>query len=145
MTEVEKTKNVKSFLERVGYQNDEGLESVRRFLKIGVPANSKDRNGFPATHIAMVNHCPKTVLMLIEYGAEINATDKDDATLLHCYIATLLHCYIATLLHCYIATLLHYASAAGYPSIVKYLIDNGCNVNQKAKYGLTPSLMTAGV
>jgi hypothetical protein len=101
--------------------NDNHFSIVQQYLDEGIPPSSCDSNGFPGVHCAMVHHSPKTVMLLIERGADINARDPDSATLLH------------------------YAAAAGYPSIVKYLIDHGADVNARALHGLTPTLLAAYV
>jgi ankyrin repeat protein len=106
----------KNFLESVSLRDDEDYQSTIIYLSKGVPVNSRNTNGFPATHIAIVNHNPQITMYLLEHGADVNATDPDSATMLH------------------------YAAGAGYPSIVKYLIDHGAYVDARAVHNLTPAL-----
>lgn len=121
MNKKDKEEAHNSLFKLIHYPEDEAFEFTKKQLEIGVPVNLKNSSGFPATHVAMVRHCPKTVMYLLEKGADVNAKDSDSATLLH------------------------YAAAGGYPTIVKYLLNNGANPNAKAIYDLTPALFAAGL
>jgi len=85
------------------------------FIKNDVEINSVDQyDGYMPLHKASLYGCTKIAQLLINYGAEINATDDSGCTALHC------------------------ASKNERTDTVTLLIDNGANVNATDKYGSPP-------
>ncbi|MBC6415641.1 MAG: ankyrin repeat domain-containing protein [Bdellovibrionales bacterium] len=91
-----------------------------------------------------------SVLDLIKKGADVNSTDKDEATPLH-YASLYGNKEVVVALIENGANLdaknkkgetaLHYASKSGNEKLAEFLIENGLDVNEKDIYGIPLSIM----
>ena len=128
---------------------DGDLAGVQAYLDSGVDINARDENGSTPLHIASLNGQEQVVELLINRGAEVNATSEIGGwTPLH-MAASKNHIQVVSFLIKKGAdedakaiiggwTPLHWAALEGHKDIVELLIKLGANINSKDNMGNTP-------
>ena len=128
---------------------DGDLAGVQAYLDAGVDINARDENGSTPLHWAALEGHKDIVELLINRGAEVNATSEIGGwTPLH-MAASKNHIQVVSFLIKKGAdedakaiiggwTPLHWAASEDYDQIVKLLIDNGAKINVKDDLGDTP-------
>ena len=128
---------------------DGDLAGVRAYLDAGVDINARDENGSTPLHWAALEGHKDIVELLINRGAEVNATSEIGGwTPLH-MAASKNHIQVVSFLIKKGAdedakaiiggwTPLHWAALEGHKDIVELLIKLGANINSKDNMGNTP-------
>jgi len=103
----------------------------------------RNTGGQTMLHLATIENDEDTVRKLVAAGADVNATDSDGLTPLHCACAFNADGRIVALLvkhgadpHARAAggtVPLHEAARHGHPKVVAYLLDQGVDVNASTK------------
>lgn len=96
-------------------------ELIDLFVRAGINIHCEDEKGTPSVLIAMKKGYTVIVRILLNAGADINATDKMGITLL------MLACGKST---------------QSYKEIAKLLIDKGARINEYDRLGYTPLLLS---
>lgn len=94
-------------------------------LKNGADCNSKNEEGSTLLMLAAGTGNLQMVEMLVEAGAEIDATDARGWTALF-------------------KALFNYEDNCGYPDVVRALIEAGANIEHQIAYGTRPLMIAAG-
>ena len=126
--------------------------------KVGIlfTKSSEQRTNVTPLHLAAANNVPAVALLLLEYGAIIDARDDTDATPLHFAAWVNSDPAVASQLLDRGAnpnarenrdyTPLHFAATGNLnPAMVALLLDNGADPNSKAQRGYTPLHFAAWV
>jgi len=124
------------------------VRKVRRLLELGIFIDTRDEyDERTPLHLSAYYGRVSVVRLLLEYGADVEATDSDGCTPLH-LAAFKGHLSVVKLLLEYGAdvdaidndggTPLHLAAANGHKDIVELLLERGADVNAKDNEGRTP-------
>ena len=104
----------------VGSGRKELVELVGLFLSKGADPNSKDFSGNTPLFIAIYKEDLETARLLLDWGADINLSDRRKITVLH--KAVLYNCNINT---------------------INFLLENGADINRRDGVGLPPIYYSA--
>lgn len=94
------------------------LEDVNLMIKNGIDVNQTFSDGITPLHAAVINNQENIMVVLIQAGANVNATDPTTQ-----------------------ATPLHLAALYGRESMAAFLIEKGAKVDANMKFGITPLLV----
>ena len=120
------------------------LKQLKLRIQKGDDINAKDKDGETSLHIAIEQKCQMEIIeLLLENGADVNATGKYQLTPLIAAVKNPdIHIVKMLLEHdAEIGSALHIAVAFAHCDdfkTLKYLLDNGANVNKKSYCGQTP-------
>ena len=121
-------------LKTAAYPGDTGVKAMQELLQKGANPNTRDVNGFSPLMVAANFGNAEMVRLLLEWGADANATTTSHHTnALHS-----LAC--AEIMH----TTDEEEAARNLQDIAKMLIEAGANLNQENSDGITPILVAAG-
>jgi len=129
-------------------------EMLEWLLKFKPDANVvMERSGKTPLHDVIIRDCPRSALLLIDYGIDISPLDNEGNPAIRYAVERgqpeVVKALIATgaktdfIDQHYKWTLLHIAAINGYRDIADQLINAGCSVNAKDKTGKTPAYYAA--
>jgi len=99
---------------------DGQLDDVRLLIEGGIDVNQPLSQGVTPLHSAVINNQENIAAVLLQAGAQVNATDTTTQ-----------------------ATPLHLAALYGRGGLARLLIQKDANVNAPMKFGITPLLVAA--
>lgn len=140
--------NIKDILNFDKFHFITDLETIQLLINSGIDVNAKSKYNYENTYIFYVFNDIPLAKLLIDNGANINITNKEGETPLHCIKNSEMAQFLIdngadiNIRSIYGTTPLHHAHNV---QIAKILIDNGADVNAKNNYNRTPLHFTHNI